>query len=125
MKSVTGGKNEKVAANMQTIEDSYVQRGIREEKLRKALDNDVEYQKLLSERRVKLKKRFGVSKKEQRRYVLSTDQDYEILGKIHRLGRGRLSVEDRRIVSLIRTQLERDWRRPLMLALDILLRKYK
>lgn len=62
---------------------------------------------------------------EKKKYVLKTDQDYEILDKIHQLEKQKLSAEDRELIKFIRTQLEDDWRTPIIKLLDKLLKKYK
>ena len=61
----------------------------------------------------------------RKRYVLSTDQDYEILGKVYRLEQVKLSDKDKALIRLIRTQLEHHWRTPILNFLDKLLNKYK
>lgn len=70
-------------------------------------------------------KKFKITPKEKRKYVLSTDKDHEILNKIHQLERLKLSLEDKKLIRFIRTQLELDWRSPIIKLLDSLLKKYK
>jgi hypothetical protein len=111
--------------SLQSIEDYYKQRELRGTALRKALERDKEYQKILAARRQKLTQKFLVSPEEKGKYILSTDTDYKILGKIHRLEKLKLQKEDRKIVKFIRSQLELEWRCPLVRFLDKLLRKYK
>lgn len=111
--------------SLQDIEDYYIRKGLSREKLRRALENDKKYQKLLAERRNKLAKKFKITSDERRKYVLSTDEDYEILNKIHQLERKELSAEDKRIVKFIRTQLQQDWRSPVIKLLDKISKKYK
>lgn len=48
-----------------------------------------------------------------------------ILGKIYQLEKKKLSAEDKKFVTFLCTQLERDWRAPIIQALDDLLSKYK
>ena len=110
--------------SLQAIEDSYIRKELSGAKLRKALERDREYQVVLLGRKRRLKK-IKVSKKDQQRYVLSTDQDYKILGTIYQLEKKKLLPEDRRIVALIRTQLEHDWRRALLRVLKNLTEKYQ
>lgn len=62
--------------------------------------------------------------KDKKRYVLKEDRDYQILGEIYKLEKCKLSAEDKRMVELIRTQLEYDWRKPLLKTLDQLVKKY-
>lgn len=110
--------------SLQQIEDYYIQKGLRGYRLRILLEKDAEYQRLLKERRRKLTKRLKVKEKDLQRYVLSTDQDYEILGKIYQLEGKELSEDDRKLVKFIRTQLEHDWREALLNTLRRLLKGY-
>ena len=109
---------------LQQIEDSYISLGYKGEKLRRILDSDKEYQSLLKQRRGKLSQHFKVSKSEKKRYVLSTDSDFEILAKCKEIEELNLIDEDRKLVSLIKSQLENDWRNPLASMLNQLLEKY-
>ena len=111
--------------SLQRIEDYYLKKGLSGDKLRKALERDKEYQRLLAERKRKLMKKFKITLEEKQKYVLSTDKDFEILGKIHQLEKQNLSQEDKRIVRFIRTQLQLDWRTPIIKLLEKLLKKYK
>jgi hypothetical protein len=111
--------------SLQEIEDFYVNKGLSGSALREVLENDADYQRLLEERKEQLTRKFDVSVEEQERYVLSTDSDYEILGKIHKLEKKPLSKEDKNLVQFIRTQLEEDWRSPIIKVLNKLLGKYK
>ena len=110
--------------SLQKIEDYYIRKGFRGDKLRKILESDKEYQKILTERKRGLTKKFSISKNEEKKYVLSTDNDHEILGKIHELEKKKLSESDKELVEFIRTQLEEDWRTPLVEVLDKLMKKY-
>ncbi|OGY41192.1 MAG: hypothetical protein A2Y82_01980 [Candidatus Buchananbacteria bacterium RBG_13_36_9] len=62
---------------------------------------------------------------ENRKYLLPEKRDFEILGKCKELEKMKLSKTDREKVKLIRTQLERDWRKYLLVELNKLLKKYK
>ncbi|MDI6721627.1 MAG: hypothetical protein QMD85_04505, partial [Candidatus Aenigmarchaeota archaeon] len=70
---------------IQQIEDFYINLGYRGLGLRKILENDSEYQKLLAEKMQRTANHLRLSKKERKKYVLSTDYDYEILAKCHKL----------------------------------------
>ncbi|MBN2330790.1 MAG: hypothetical protein JXC85_03165 [Candidatus Aenigmarchaeota archaeon] len=72
----------------------------------------------------KSKENVTLSTEEKRKYPMPTERDYEILSKIKKLEKLRLTKEDRELVNFIRTQLEDDWRTPLIRALNKLLRKY-
>lgn len=62
---------------------------------------------------------------EKKKYVLSTDADFEILAKCKQLEKLKLTKEDRYFVEFLKTQLEDDWRKPLLKTLNRLLKKYK
>lgn len=111
--------------SLQQIEDFYLNLGHKENKLRKALEKDKEYQKLLKERKRKLNKQLKVTSAEKKKYVLSTNTDFEILAKCKQLEKLKLLKEDRNLVKFIKTQLEYDWRKPLLKTLNHLLKKYK
>jgi len=110
--------------SLQRIEDFYLDNGYKGDGLRKALLKDDEYQGLLKERKLKLARKFPLTKAEERKYVMATDADYEILSKVNRLEKSNLSKEEKELVRLIRTQLELDWRKWLIKELDRLLEKH-
>ena len=66
-----------------------------------------------------------INQNDKKRYVLGEKRDYEILDKIYGLKKFQLSLEDKRIIKLVKTQLERDWREPLIRFLDELAKKYQ
>jgi len=109
--------------SLQTIEDYYYNKGLREDKLRRATQSDREYMKILRKRWSNLTKRFPIRLADRKRYVLSTDQDYEILGKIYQLEKMKLSDNDKALVKLVRTQLEHHWRAPILKFINQLLKK--
>ncbi|MEW6295177.1 MAG: hypothetical protein AB1467_02675 [Candidatus Diapherotrites archaeon] len=111
--------------SLQQIEDRYFSLGYKGESLIKILEKDKTYQKLLKERKQKLTKNFKVSPIEKRKYVLSLDKDFEILGKCKKLEKIKLSKEDRSLIKFIKTQLERDWRKSLIKKINQLLKKYE
>lgn len=110
--------------SLQKIEDYYFGKGLRGEDLREAVEADKTYQKILSARRKTLTKKFGVTEEDARKYVLSTDEDWEILGKIYQLEKKKLTAEDEKFITFLRTQLEHDWRAPIVQVLDGLIKKY-
>ncbi|MBI2589223.1 hypothetical protein HYW35_03440 [Candidatus Saccharibacteria bacterium] len=114
-----------MSKSLQQVQNYYVNQGLSGDKLREALENDREYQKLLKERKSKLQASNEVSSEEANQYVLAADTDYEILSKIHQLEKQNLSATDKEFVRFIRTQLEFDWRSPILVKLDELLSKYK
>ena len=73
---------------------------------------------------MKLKKRFPLTGTEKWKYVLSTNEDYEILKKVKQLKKLKLTKEEKNVVWLIKTQLERNWRKYLLQALNKFLKKY-
>ncbi|OGY45947.1 MAG: hypothetical protein A3J62_01440 [Candidatus Buchananbacteria bacterium RIFCSPHIGHO2_02_FULL_38_8] len=62
--------------------------------------------------------------KDKKKYILADKKDFIILNKIYKLEKKLLSRDDRKLVKFIRTQLERDWRTPIIKLLDQLLKKY-
>ena len=110
--------------SLQEIEDFYKNQGYVGDTLRKVLEKDKEWQRLVKERKQKLNKKFPLTNLEKKKYVMSTDGDYEILSKIKQLERLKLTKEEKFLVKFIRTQLEHDWRKPLIQTLDKILRKY-
>ncbi len=110
--------------SLQAIEDYYYRHGLRGSKLRKATENDREFMKILKERWSNLTQKFSVKPQDRKRYILSTDEDYLILGKIYELERKKLSDKDKALVKLVRTQLEHHWRTPIIRFLNRLLKKY-
>ena len=110
--------------SLQEIEDFYKNRGYRGKKLRKILTKDKEWLRLYRERLQKLTKRFYLTKTELKKYVMSTNEDYEILKKIKLLEKLKLTKEDKVLVRLMKTQLEFDWRKYIIQTLNKLLKKY-
>lgn len=74
---------------------------------------------------MKLKKSFPLTRAEKRKYVMPTERDYEILKKVKQLEKSKLTKEEKNIMWLIKTQLERDWRKHLLQALNKLLKGHK
>ena len=114
-----------IEPSLQRIEDRYIERGFTDVRLRKALETDEEYQGILAERKSRLIESFKVTPEEEKNYVLSVDDDYKILNKIHQLEKKKLSQEDKRFIQFIRTQLERDWRKPFIKILDEMFERYR
>ncbi|MBI4434939.1 hypothetical protein HY635_03980 [Candidatus Uhrbacteria bacterium] len=110
--------------SLQAIQDQYERRGLLGEALRRALAEDEEYQRLLAERQSTIARGIGVTAEEREQYVIATERDLDILDKVKRLDRCTLSEDDARIVALIRTQLEHDWRTPLLAELNRLMGHY-
>ena len=111
--------------SLQQIQDSYENLGYKGDKLRRVLNKDEEYQKIIKERKQKLTRQFKITPTEKKKYVLSTDDDFEILARIKQLEKKKLSKEDEALVRFLRTQLEDDWRKPLLKVVNGLLKKYK
>jgi bifunctional DNA-binding transcriptional regulator/antitoxin component of YhaV-PrlF toxin-antitoxin module len=111
--------------SLMQIEDFYIQRRFTGEKLRKALKADKEYQKLLKVRRKTLGAQLGATTADRKKYVLSTDKDFEILTTCKQLQKHKLNNTEKKLVKLIKSQLEDDWRKPLIQELNLLLRKYQ
>jgi hypothetical protein len=109
---------------LQQIEDSYINLGFKEEKFRQALEKDKDYRNLLKQKKAKLTRHFKINDSERKQYILSTDSDLEILAKCKELEKLNLNIEDRRLVELIKAQLEGDWRKSLITSLNQLTKKY-
>ncbi len=60
-----------------------------------------------------------------KKYLLQTKRDIEILDKCKQLEKQKLTKEDKALVKLIKTQLEKDWRKHLLDKLDKLLKRYR
>ncbi len=69
-------------------------------------------------------RKLPLTKTEERKYLMLTERDYEILGKIKELERMKLTKEEKSFVKFTRTQLEKNWRKPLIEALDKILKKH-
>ncbi|MDD5626495.1 MAG: hypothetical protein PHW01_00555 [Patescibacteria group bacterium] len=111
--------------SMQAIEDFYLNLGYQGYKLRKVLKEDRHYQELLQRRKQRLTKQFQLTPLEKSKYVLATDIDFEILAQCKKLEKLHLTSGDKILVQLIKSQLEDDWRKPLLKILNQLLKKYK
>ena len=61
-----------------------------------------------------------ISDEEKERYLLPHKQDFEILELIHELEGLDLSDIEKFLVLWVRTQLQKDWREPLLQILKIL-----
>ncbi len=61
----------------------------------------------------------------RKKYLLDNKVDLIILRKVKNLEKKRLSKEDRYIVNLIKTQLEKNWRKYLITSLNKISKRYK
>ena len=59
------------------------------------------------------------------KYVLKTKRDLEILRLGNKLSKLKLSKSDKKLASLIKAQLEKDWRKHLLIELRKLIKKYQ
>lgn len=66
-----------------------------------------------------------IKPKDKKKYILTDEIDYQILEKIYELEKCKLFSDDKKIIKFLRTQLEEDWRKPLIKFLDELSKKYK
>ena len=62
---------------------------------------------------------------EKKNYVMNDKNDFVILKRIKSLEKKKLSGKDKEGIKLIRTQLKKNWRLPLIRYLDKLALKYK
>jgi len=65
-----------------------------------------------------------ITKKDKKRYVLKEKRDYLILEKIYQIEKYKLSPADKKLIRFLKTQLEDDWRQPLIKFLNGLIKKY-
>jgi hypothetical protein len=70
-------------------------------------------------------KEYIPTKAEKKKYPLPEKKDFEILGKCKILEKKRLLKKDKDLVKFIKTQLLDDWRKPLIIELNKLIKKYK
>ena len=113
-----------MAKSLQQIGDYYLSKGLRGEDLRKALEKDSEFQKLLAKRKAEIRNKYGVTEQEEAEYLMPNEEDYVVLAKVKTLENKNLSDHDKELVEMIRSQLKADWRTPLLEKLEILLQKY-
>ena len=66
-----------------------------------------------------------LSEYERKRYVLKDKEDFIILDKIKEIEKFKLNNNDKGIVKLIRTQLERNWRKSLINYLNKIKKRYR
>jgi hypothetical protein len=59
-----------------------------------------------------------ITKAEKKKYALVKEIDSEILVRIKKLEKKKLNKEDKRMLKFIKTQLEYDWRKPLIKKLE-------
>lgn len=119
-------KKENRLSKLDKIAEFYIiNLGFNGDKLRNALLKDKEYQMILKRKKQKLTNKTKISPSEKKKYVLSSDSDFEILEKCKQLEKLRLNKSDKSLIKLIKTQLEENWRTPLINYLDKLLIKYK
>ncbi|MBI2658386.1 hypothetical protein HYX08_06875 [Candidatus Woesearchaeota archaeon] len=58
------------------------------------------------------------------KYILKTKRDVQILKLCKKLEKAKLSKDEMALVTLIKTQLEKDWRKHLLIKLNKLVQKY-
>ena len=66
-----------------------------------------------------------LTKSEKKNYLFKDKKDLVILSKIKELESKKLNKQDKEHTKLIRTQLKKDWRIPLIRDLNKLIKKYK
>ena len=59
-----------------------------------------------------------ITEKDKKKYALPTKLDKEILLKIKNLEKKKLSKKNKEMLKLIKSQLEYDWRKPLIKELN-------
>ena len=66
-----------------------------------------------------------ITLQDRKKYVIKEHKDIKILLKIKELEKVKLNNMEKKVLSLIKTQLKKDWRAPLINYLNKLARKYK
>ena len=107
------------------IAEFYIQKGYSGTKLRYILEKDKTYQKLLKDRKAVLKHTHKVTKADSKKYLLSVDRDFKILSICKALEKMKIRKGDAELIKLIKSQLEEDWRSPLLKKLKEIKRRYK
>lgn len=64
-----------------------------------------------------------ITNMDKKKYVLKEKEDLIILNKIKWLEEKKLSFKDKEVLKLIKTQLEKSWRKPLIIYLNKLIKK--
>ena len=106
------------------IYESYYKKGLRGNKLKQALKRDKAYSAAMEKsRKEAAKKGFEISKTDLEKYPLVRLIDFEILYKCRLAQKKKLSKEDKKMVKMILSQLEYDWRRPLKKEIERILKK--
>lgn len=72
-----------------------------------------------------MNKQLKATSAEKKKYALPTKADFEILAKCKKLEKLKLASHDKFFVKFIKTQLEKNWRKPLLKELNKLLKKYR
>ena len=61
-----------------------------------------------------------INDKEKKKYIFKEKRDYEILELVHKLEKLKLSDYEKFLLLWARTQLEDDWRKPLLQILKVM-----
>lgn len=106
------------------IYEKYYQKGLRGNKLRQTLKRNKAYSAAMEKaRKEAVEKGFMVSRADLEKYPLVKLFDFEILYKCRQAQKKKLSKEDKRMVKMILSQLEYDWRKPLLKEINRILKK--
>ncbi|MBU2542808.1 hypothetical protein KJ785_04590 [Patescibacteria group bacterium] len=68
-------------------------------------------------------KNFKIKPTDKKKLPLKEDMDYKILEMIYELEKKKLNKEQKELVKFLKTQLEDDWRKPLLKFLKKLSKK--
>jgi hypothetical protein len=69
--------------------------------------------------------KFKIKPRDKKKYILAKKEDYRILEMAYRLEKCRLSKYDKMLAKFVKSQLEDDWRTPLVRFTKLLLTKYR
>ena len=68
-------------------------------------------------------KKVNVKKTDKKKLLLEEDRDYEILEKIYLLEKKKLTKDQKELVRFLKSQLQDDWRKPLLRFVNELIKK--
>lgn len=69
--------------------------------------------------------KFKVKNQDKKKLVLGEKRDYQILRIIYKLEKMKLDKEQKALVKFLKSQLEDDWRKPLLAYVNKLSKKFK
>lgn len=68
--------------------------------------------------------KFLIKPRDKKKLRMDEKRDYQILKKVYQLEKRKLTREQKELVTFLKTQLEDDWRAPLIKYLNKLLKRF-